>query len=123
MQHSEKNKINIYQIAIPLALLANPVRFHVLSLIGRRERTVKEMAMIIGISQSALSQHLTKLKVSGMVKVRCEAQRRYYSLKTRSTYDFVQEISALVGKQMLPSNFDHPSALYEDIIDISESGT
>ena len=43
---------------------------------------VGEMEKIVGLSQSALSQHLAILRAEGLVRTRREAQTIYYSIKS-----------------------------------------
>jgi len=63
-----------------LALLANPQRLKILCVLLDGERYVGELARIVGLSQSALSQHLARLREGGVVSVRREAQTSYYSI-------------------------------------------
>ena len=44
------------------------------------ERSVGELERLVGLSQSALSQHLARLRRDGLVKTRRSAQTIYYSL-------------------------------------------
>jgi DNA-binding transcriptional ArsR family regulator len=44
------------------------------------ERSVGALGGVIGLSQSALSQHLARLREAEMVATRREAQTIYYSL-------------------------------------------
>lgn len=62
-----------------LSLLSHDGRRRVLLLVLEREWDVTSLASEIGLSQSALSQHLTKLKAGGLVKVRRKGQTIYYS--------------------------------------------
>lgn len=64
-----------------LKTLANPNRLMVLCNIVKQERTVGELEKLIGLSQSALSQHLSRLRHEGIVECRREGQSAYYSLK------------------------------------------
>ncbi len=64
-----------------LKTLANPHRLMVLCNIVKQERTVGELEKLIGLSQSALSQHLSRLRHEGIVECRREGQSAYYSLK------------------------------------------
>ena len=43
-------------------------------------QAVGELEELVGLSQSALSQHLARLRRDGMVKTRRDAQKIYYSL-------------------------------------------
>lgn len=44
------------------------------------ERRVSELEEVIGLSQSALSQHLARLRKDGLVVTRRDAQNIFYSL-------------------------------------------
>ncbi|MBY0338098.1 MAG: metalloregulator ArsR/SmtB family transcription factor [Acetobacteraceae bacterium] len=64
-----------------LRLLANERRLLLLChLAGEGEMTVGALATAVGLSQPALSQHLTKLRQDGLVATRREAQAIHYRL-------------------------------------------
>ncbi|WP_422001285.1 ArsR/SmtB family transcription factor [Reyranella sp.] len=63
-----------------LKSVANESRLLVLCELVEGERSVGELERIAGISQSALSQHLAKLRDAKLVTTRREAQTIYYSL-------------------------------------------
>ena len=63
-----------------LSLLSNVSRMEIIMRLCHGELTVGALADAVGLSQSALSQHLRKLKQVGAVKVRHEAQHRFYSI-------------------------------------------
>ena len=64
-----------------LKAMANECRLLVLChLSANGELTVGELVERIGLSQSALSQHLAKLREEGLVSTRKEAQTVYYRL-------------------------------------------
>ena len=64
-----------------LRLLANEKRLLVLChLVGAGEMKVGDLADSVGLSQSALSQHLAKMREDGLVATRREAQTIYYRL-------------------------------------------
>lgn len=64
-----------------LGLLANENRLLVLChLAGEGEMTVGALASTVGLSQSALSQHLAKLREDGLVATRKVSQSVYYRL-------------------------------------------
>ena len=64
-----------------LKTLANPNRLMVLCNIVKQEKTVSELEKLVGLNQSALSQHLSRLRYEGIVHCRREAQNAYYSLQ------------------------------------------
>lgn len=63
-----------------LALLANAQRLRILCELQKGERSVGDLEKVVDLSQSALSQHLAKLRVSGTVITRRDAQSIYYSI-------------------------------------------
>lgn len=64
-----------------LKALSNESRLLVLChLVGSGELSVGELAGRIGLSQSALSQHLAKLREEGLVATRKEAQSVFYRI-------------------------------------------
>ena len=67
-----------------LKLLANEQRLLVLcNLVSNGEMTVNELADAVGLSQSALSQHLGRLRADGFVAFRREAQTLHYRVTDR----------------------------------------
>jgi DNA-binding transcriptional ArsR family regulator len=62
------------------AVLAEPTRRRILDLLRERPRLVGELSAELGLSQPGTSKHLRVLRDAGLVKVRAEAQRRWYEL-------------------------------------------
>ncbi len=75
----ENNDRMVKEGATLLGALANPRRLQVMA--EHTELSVREMADRIDISQSALSQHLSKLRHAKLVSTRRDAQSIYYSIK------------------------------------------
>jgi len=71
---------NSEQAASFMKLLANASRLLVLCALVDREHTAGELEALTGLSQSAVSQHLARLRGAGLVDTRREAQCIYYSL-------------------------------------------
>jgi DNA-binding transcriptional ArsR family regulator len=63
-----------------LKAMANEWRLMILCQLAEGEKTVSELQAILGLSQSALSQHLAVLRRERIVKSRKEAQSVTYSL-------------------------------------------
>jgi len=63
-----------------LSVLSNQQRLRILCELQSGERSVTSLEAAIGLSQSALSQHLAKLRAAGVVATRREAQTIYYSV-------------------------------------------
>ncbi|EJC80562.1 putative transcriptional regulator [Rhizobium leguminosarum bv. trifolii WSM2297] len=73
-----------------LSAMANPKRLLILCSLVKGEMAVGVLATQVGLSQSALSQHLSKLRAQKLVKTRRDAQTIYYS----STSEPVMKILA-----------------------------
>jgi DNA-binding transcriptional ArsR family regulator len=72
---------NAEEAAKLLKLLANEHRLLILcQLITHGEMSVSALVAAVGLSQSALSQHLARLREDGLVAFRREAQTLHYRL-------------------------------------------
>lgn len=69
------------RLSVLLKALANERRIQILCLLREGEKSVSELENLVNLSQSALSQHLAKLRRDKIVKTRREAQTIFYSLK------------------------------------------
>jgi DNA-binding transcriptional ArsR family regulator len=61
--------------------LADPTRRRILDLLRERPRLVGELVDLLEISQPGISKHLRVLREVGLVRVRQDAQRRWYELR------------------------------------------
>ena len=68
-----------------LKLLANEQRLLILCrLIVAREMSVGDIATAVGLGQSALSQHLAKMRQDGVVTTRREGQTVFYRIADKN---------------------------------------
>lgn len=63
-----------------LKAMGNERRLLILCHLTMGERSVGELEKLVDLSQSALSQHLARLRHDGLVRTRRSAQNIYYSL-------------------------------------------
>lgn len=63
-----------------MKIMANENRLFILCNLLEGELCVNSLTQRVGLSQSAMSQHLAKLRKEGFVKTRKESQTVYYSL-------------------------------------------
>lgn len=61
-------------------VLADPNRRRILDLLRERPRLVGELVDLLEQSQPLISKHLRVLREAGLVRVRQDAQRRWYEL-------------------------------------------
>jgi ArsR family transcriptional regulator, virulence genes transcriptional regulator len=66
-----------------LKAVANRNRLVILCELLKGERSVSALQGAIGLSQSALSQHLARLRADELVATRRESQTIYYSLSSK----------------------------------------
>lgn len=73
-----------------LKAMSNEHRLMILCQLLHGEKSVGQLERIVGLSQSALSQHLARLRRDDLVKTRRSAQTIFYSLKG-------EEAAAVIG--------------------------
>lgn len=73
-------QVNAGEAAGLLKVLSNPTRLLVMCALVTREYTAGELESLVGVGQSALSQHLAKLRSENLVATRRGGQRIFYSL-------------------------------------------
>lgn len=79
-----------------LRMLSNEHRLLVLCLLlERKEMSVSEMLDEIGLGQSALSQHLAKLRAAGLVAYRRQAQTLFYRIENQNVGKMVAALKEI----------------------------
>lgn len=73
-----------------LKALSNEKRLLIVCALYKGEKSVGELEEIVDLSQSALSQHLARLRRDGLVNTRREAQTIYYSLDDNATQEMLR---------------------------------
>lgn len=70
-----------------LEAMANAKRLLILCNLLEQEMNVSELEERVGLAQSALSQHLAKLRAWSLVKARRDGQQVHYSLASDAVRD------------------------------------
>ena len=79
-----------------LKLLGNEKRLLILCFLAARgEMTVGELVDVVKLSQSALSQHLAKLRADGLVAFRRTAQTLHYRVVDRRALQLLQVLKEI----------------------------
>jgi DNA-binding transcriptional ArsR family regulator len=79
-----------------LKLLGNEKRLLVLCFLAARgEMTVGELVDVVKLSQSALSQHLSKLRADGLVTFRRTSQTLHYSVADKRALRVLQVLKEI----------------------------
>lgn len=86
-------------------VLGDPIRLRILGLVAGQERSVGELAGLLGESQPKVSNHLACLRWCGFVTTRREHRTVYY----RIADERVGAVIAL-GRELLYDNEEHVAA-------------
>jgi ArsR family transcriptional regulator, virulence genes transcriptional regulator len=93
----EKLQKNARKASILLKAMSNEHRLLILCRLVVGERSVGELVRLVGLSQSALSQHLARLRRDNLVRTRREAQTIYYALASDEAVAVLERLDALYG--------------------------
>lgn len=85
--------------------IADPTRRRLLTYLRGGERTAGELAEYLGVGRTALSHHLTVLKLADLVRVERRGQFQIYSLNTTAFQDLLTEIVGWLGGMEDPTAF------------------
>jgi ArsR family transcriptional regulator, virulence genes transcriptional regulator len=80
-----------------LGLLAHPARLRVLQLVNDKEWDVNSLAIAVNLKQSALSQHLKKLRDAKLVETRRDRQMILYSCRVATVGKILRILRSSAG--------------------------
>lgn len=92
-------KANAAAMAARMKLMSHPERLLMLCRMDEGEASVRELVELSGLSQSAVSQHLSMLRDEDAVSIRGEAQTRFYSLKDPVVRAIIHALCDLCGEK------------------------
>ena len=82
-----------------LKAMANKHRLLILIKLADREYSVKELEHVTGLGQSALSQHLARLRRDRLVATRKSAQTVFYQLADHKTRKVLETLDHLYERE------------------------
>ncbi len=82
-----------------LRLLANERRLEVLCALREGELSVGHLAERVGLSQSALSQHLARLRADGIVATRRESQTIFYRIADDDVLTLLEAVAEVMQRR------------------------
>lgn len=74
------------------AMLATPVRLHLVLLLSQADQDVGSLAEQVGVPVATVSQHLAKLRLTGVVSARRDGRRQVYSVDDPHVVTLVEQI-------------------------------
>jgi hypothetical protein len=83
------------EASIVLGAMANAKRLMVLCNLLEGEKSVGQLAEIVGLSPAALSQHLGKMRALRLVETRRDGQVIYYSLASDEVREILETLYRL----------------------------
>jgi DNA-binding transcriptional ArsR family regulator len=78
--------------AATLRMLAEPTRLHLLWQLTHGPHTVTELVQATGAARTVVSQHLAKLRLSGLVEARRDGRHVIYSVPDGHVVRLVREV-------------------------------
>lgn len=89
--------VRVEAIVEVLKAIADPTRFQILYAVSQREHGVGELAELIGVHVAAVSQHLAKLRGTGLVASRRDGTRIFYRAASPHVGPVLAEAGLLAG--------------------------
>ena len=96
---------NLKRASSVLKAMSNQHRLRVLCHLVSGEKSVGELELIVGLSQSALSQHLARLRREHLVKTRRQAQTIFYTLDGDEAPRLIEALYEIFGEGERESPF------------------
>ncbi|GAB1817637.1 ArsR/SmtB family transcription factor [Herbidospora sp. RD11066] len=90
----------LHEAAALFGLLAAPARLHIIWVLAQGECDVSSLAERVGGALPAVSQHLAKLKLAGLVRSRREGRHVVYLIDDE---DVVMTVRRLLGRSAEPT--------------------
>ncbi|NJP30420.1 ArsR/SmtB family transcription factor [Micromonospora thermarum] len=75
-----------------LRMLADGTRLRLMCLLGEGEHDVSALVSAVGVARPAVSQHLAKLRLAGLVTVRRDGRRALYTARGGHVRRLVTEV-------------------------------
>lgn len=97
-------------------VIANQKRLEIIQLLKKRELNVTEMAVMLGLRQPNLSQHLTLLRQQRLVTVSKKGQKIYYRLADKNIARAVELIHRFLQTQHGVAVYD-PDNIFPIVVD------
>ncbi|ABZ94433.1 ArsR family transcriptional regulator [Leptospira biflexa] len=95
---TELSKQQLEQAIKGIQGIAHPIRLLILYTLAKEEKTVGQLVELLGTSQSAASQHLSKMKNNGILESRKSSNQVFYRLKDAKFKDLIQTIVKVYKK-------------------------
>lgn len=108
-----------------LDAMSNAMRLIALEALAREEQSVGQLAQILGLSQSATSQHLRILKTAGLLTSRRRSQSVFYACRSEAALTILRVVLELFPIAEPPGQkpSEEPEAGQLPTIDVMEAAS
>lgn len=96
-EHESPTELQLAAAADTFALLASPARLHLVSLMSSGRSDVGALAAKVGLSLPTTSQHLSKLRLAGIVSAHREGRHSFYTVEDPHVLSLVEQIFAHIA--------------------------
>jgi ArsR family transcriptional regulator, virulence genes transcriptional regulator len=83
--------------------MAHPTRIHILRSLKQGEKTVNELARLVGVTQANASQHLAVLRQFGLLNTRRDGSSIYYSISDHRIIEACELVRICIGERLRKS--------------------
>lgn len=93
--------------------IAEPRRRQILDLLAQQERSVGDLAELLGVAQPQVSKHLTVLRTVGVVNVRDDGRHRVYRVNAdglRPVHEWISQF-----EQLWSQRFDRLDGVLDEL--------
>jgi ArsR family transcriptional regulator len=80
--------------------MAHPTRIHILRSLKDGEKTVNELAKVVGVTQANASQHLAILRQFGLLRTRRDGSSVYYSIGDHRIVEACELVRRCIGERL-----------------------
>ncbi|NTV31063.1 winged helix-turn-helix transcriptional regulator [candidate division WWE3 bacterium] len=84
---------------VRLKALANETRLRLILCLDERKKNVTELINHCGLAQSAVSQHLEKLREAGLIKATRDGREMYYEIADQSLVTVSKQLLDFITTQ------------------------
>jgi len=80
--------------------MAHPTRIHMLKVLKQGEKSVNELAKVVGVTQANASQHLAILRQFGLLQTRRDGSVIYYSITDNRIVEACDLVRSCIGERL-----------------------
>lgn len=114
MSKAKDQKKRMYQLQAEICgALANPVRLHILDLLGEGELSSSQLLEELEIPKANLSQHLSVLKEAGILHTRKEGLFQYASLAVPTIREACSLVKTVLAERLAQEEKENAQMMRE----------